>query len=92
MAQFPLSNLLDGTKTLATKIYNATGELFTPTNPGSVQLSGRNTEEVILVNATAIRDITRIDIDLSPYLPKYKDFDLFINSSLDKDVLSLIHI
>lgn len=40
MAQFPLSNLLDGTKTLATKIYNATGELFTPSNPGVVQLSG----------------------------------------------------
>jgi hypothetical protein len=46
MAQFPLSNLLDGTKTLATKIYNATGELFTPTNPGSVQLSGSNIKEL----------------------------------------------
>lgn len=44
MAQFPLSNLLDGTKKLATKIYNATGELFTPTNPGVVQLSGSNME------------------------------------------------
>lgn len=86
MAQFPLSNLLDGTKSLATKIYNATGELFTSSNPGHVQLSGRNTEEVILVNATAIRDINSINIDLSPYLPKYKDFDLFIQSSLDKDV------
>jgi hypothetical protein len=44
MAQFPLSNLLDGTKTLATKIYNATGELFTSSNPAHVQLSGSEME------------------------------------------------
>ncbi|MDD4781941.1 MAG: hypothetical protein PHT02_15250 [Tissierellia bacterium] len=45
MAQFPLSNLLDGTKKLATRIYNATGELFTPSNPAFVQLSGSNTRQ-----------------------------------------------
>lgn len=42
MATFPFSNLMDGTKKLATRIYNATGELFTPTNPGSVSLTGSN--------------------------------------------------
>jgi len=44
---FPFSNLLDGTKKLATKIYNSTGELFTPTNPGTVQVSGSNFEQTL---------------------------------------------
>jgi len=37
---FTFSEILTGVKTLGTKIYNATGELFTPTNPATVQLSG----------------------------------------------------
>jgi hypothetical protein len=43
-AQFPFSNLMDGTKKLATRIYNATGELFTSGNPGVVTVSGSNVE------------------------------------------------
>ncbi len=44
MAQFPLSDLLDGSKSLATKIYNSVGELFTISNPAFVQLSGSNVQ------------------------------------------------
>lgn len=63
MAQFPLSNLLDGTKTLATKIYNATGELFTSSNPAHVQLSG-SIETVVDNPATGIKTITATAAEL----------------------------
>ncbi len=85
MAQFPLSNLLDGTKTLATKIYNATGELFTPTNPGSVQLSGRNAIKIPLVNAIQKRNA---NAELTPLFDtnSYKAWDIFVTNTLDQSV------
>lgn len=44
VGDFTFSEILTGVKTLGTKIYNATGELFTPTNPGTVTLSGSKME------------------------------------------------
>lgn len=72
MALFDFDEMLIGTKKLATKIYNATGELFTSTNPGlvkikntteesvPVQLSGRIESVITIANAVAITDTNEV--------------------------------
>ncbi len=46
MALFDFDEMLIGTKKLATKIYNATGELFTSANPGLVKIKNTTEESV----------------------------------------------
>lgn len=85
MAQFPLSDLLDGSKSLATKIYNSVGELFTISNPAFVQLSGRNAVKITIINAVEIRsagDRSYNNICLTPY----KEIKIWARSSLDQPV------
>ncbi|MCE5220050.1 MAG: hypothetical protein LLF98_01980 [Clostridium sp.] len=73
MAQFPFSNLMDGTKKLATRIYNATGELFTSTNPGVVSLTGSKVEEEQIITnlqlaAGATSSIIVCDVSNSSFI------------------------
>lgn len=58
MAYFQFSELLNGTKQLAVKVYNSVGELFTSANPGYV-----NVQNELPVGDNVIGKIIPVDTD-----------------------------